>query len=227
MRFKTNKVWVAVNKEGNFLEKNGKVLIRYQRDQEYEYWVHKASIRPIDSNPPDNKEANKRRSVRKPSRNKVSKKGGPRNDEAQAHPPGVVTIYTDGASSGNPGPAGIGVLLRFETHEKEISKHIGMATNNIAELLAIKTGLLAVKTTNLPIRIYTDSNYALGVLTKGWRAKKNQELVRSTKAVMSRFKDIKLIKIKGHAGHEGNERADELATAAVARTSDGRDTDPS
>lgn len=222
MRFKGNKVWAAVDKEGHFVERNGKLLIRYQRDQEYEYWVHKASIRPIDPDSPNNGKAGKGRPVRKPSGNNVSKKGDPGYDEAKAPPPGTVIIYTDGASSGNPGPAGIGVLLRFETNEKEISKHIGLATNNIAELTAIKTGLLSVKR-DLPIRLYTDSTYALGVLTKGWRAKKNQALVESTKAAMSKFTDVKLIKIKGHAGHEGNERADGLATDAIARISKGGD----
>ncbi|MEA3417444.1 MAG: RNase H family protein, partial [Thermodesulfobacteriota bacterium] len=51
----------------------------------------------------------------------------------------TISIYTDGASSGNPGPSGIGILLRFKDHEKEISRNIGTATNNIAELEAIKT----------------------------------------------------------------------------------------
>ncbi len=126
-----------------------------------------------------------------------------------------ILIFTDGASSGNPGPAGIGVVLRFGEHEKEISEYIGLATNNMAELKAIETGLLAVKKTSMPVRLFTDSRYAYGVLTLGWKAKANNEMVKSIKKTMMKFKNLKIVKIKGHAGDEGNERADFLATSAI------------
>lgn len=129
----------------------------------------------------------------------------------------TICIYTDGASSGNPGPSGIGVLLRFGKHEKEISKYIGPATNNIAELEAIKTGLSKIKKTDLSVKIFTDSRYAYGVLTLGWKAKKNQALIKSIKNLLLKFSDIKFIKVKGHAGNEGNERADFLATSAIKK----------
>jgi ribonuclease HI len=76
-----------------------------------------------------------------------------------------IHVFTDGACSGNPGPAGVGVVLYYNEHKKEISKFIGNATNNIAELTAIKIGLEAIKSTyrNLPVIIYTDSAYSLKI----------------------------------------------------------------
>ncbi|MBW2438045.1 MAG: ribonuclease HI [Deltaproteobacteria bacterium] len=129
--------------------------------------------------------------------------------------PAGIQIFTDGASAGNPGPSGIGVLLRFGNHEKEISEYIGTATNNIAELKAIQAGLQALKNTTLPVRIYTDSRYAYGVLVLGWKAKANNELIESIKKTMRKFIDIRIFKVKGHAGHQENERADFLATSAI------------
>ncbi|MEJ2658376.1 MAG: ribonuclease HI, partial [Desulfobacterales bacterium] len=130
---------------------------------------------------------------------------------------GAICIYTDGASSGNPGPSGIGVFLRFGDYEKEISKYIGIATNNIAELEAIRTGLLAVKNTDLPVRVFTDSKYAYGILAQGWKARKNQDIITSIKKILLNFNDLKFIKVKGHRGVEGNERADALATSAIKK----------
>jgi ribonuclease HI len=127
----------------------------------------------------------------------------------------AICIFTDGASSGNPGPAGIGAVLKFGKHEREISKYIGVATNNIAELEAIRTALLELKTTEIPVRLFTDSSYALGVLVLGWKARKNVDLVKSTQETIKRFNDLQIIKIKGHAGHKENERADFLATQAI------------
>jgi ribonuclease HI len=197
MRFKKNKVWLAVDRSGKPIEENNKVLIKYQLDQSHEYWVRKSNVKPLDSEPVKTQQIEKNATV--------SQTG---NQER-------ILIFTDGASSGNPGPAGIGVVLRFGEHEKEISEYIGLATNNMAELKAIETGLLAVKKTDLPVRLFTDSRYAYGVLTLGWKAKANNEMVQSIKKTMMKFKNLKIVKIKGHAGDEGNERADFLATSAI------------
>jgi len=197
MRFKKNKVWLAVDGSGKPLEENGKVLIKYQLDQTHEYWVRKNNIKPLDSDPALTQEIKNDTTV-----DQSGDKEG-------------ILIFTDGASSGNPGPAGIGVVMRFGKYQKEISEYIGLATNNIAELKAIQAGLQAVKKTDLPVLIFTDSRYAYGVLTLGWKAKANREMVQSIKKKMKKFKNLKIVKIKGHAGDEGNERADFLATSAI------------
>jgi ribonuclease HI len=213
MRFKKNKVWLATDTEGSPLEKDGKVLIKYQLEQDYEYWVKKAGVAPLDS--PSQKISQVK--IGKP-RDKPAKKVKPNTsiealkDEVNAD---TICIYTDGASSGNPGPSGIGVVMRYGNHEKEISKFIGNATNNIAELKAIEAGLLAVKNTDYPVKIYTDSNYAFGVLSLGWKSKKNTAIVASIKKTMAKFKNLAFFKVKGHAGNKNNERADFLATSAI------------
>jgi ribonuclease HI len=197
MLFKKNKVWLCVDQSGNPIEQNGKVLIKYQLDQSHEYWVHKNNVQPLGS--------------------KATKTAPPPPKIAtdESVDPKGIQIFTDGASAGNPGPSGIGVLLRFGDHEKEISEYIGIATNNIAELKAIQAGLHALKKTALPVQVFTDSNYAFGVLALGWKAKANLELVESIKKTMRKFKNVRIIKVKGHAGHKDNERADFLATSAI------------
>ncbi len=127
----------------------------------------------------------------------------------------AVIIYTDGASSGNPGPSGIGIVMTYKGRKKEISRHLGTATNNIAELEAIRTALSALKTTHIPVRLYTDSAYAVGLLQQGWKARKNQELVAEILDLIQRFRDIRIIKVAGHSGVPENERADKLATGAI------------
>jgi len=205
MQFKKNKVWAATNGSKKLLVKNGKVLIKYQLNQDYEYWVHEKNVKPISNC-----------QSRKPTKIKpAQKKKGKTRLFKETIPPDTVCIFTDGASSGNPGPSGIGVLLKYGKHEKEISKYIGIATNNIAELEAINTGLLELKKTDMPVRIFTDSSYAYGLLALGWKARKNQTIVNAIRDRIAKFKDLKIIKVKGHAGHVENERADFLATSAI------------
>lgn len=216
MFFKKNKVWLHVGPDGEPIVKNKKVLIKYQLDQSHEYWVHPESIRPLDSPEPEKTPPKKRPAGHQ---SPEAHKTGVKTELPETVPGGnAVHIYADGASSGNPGPAGIGVLFRFGTHEKEISRHIGIATNNIAELKAIKAGLSELKKRDIPVRVFTDSSYALGVLTWGWKAKKNQQLIKSIKDLISTFKDLKFIKVRGHTGVEGNERADRLASSAAQQT---------
>ena len=124
-----------------------------------------------------------------------------------------ISIYTDGACSGNPGPAGSGVVVvQNDIIVHEISQSLGIGTNNIAELTAIKLALEFLKDHHsTSITIYTDSTYSIGILTKNWKAKANVELVGSIRQLMKPFKRLKLTHVKGHSGHPGNERADLLA----------------
>ena len=130
---------------------------------------------------------------------------------------GIIEVHTDGACSGNPGPCSYGIVLRSGPFYKEISEYLGKGTNNIGELTAIKVALESIKDPRLPVHLYTDSSYAIGVLTKGWKAKANRELIAGIKAMMERFDDLHLHHVRGHAGHPLNERADALATGAIAR----------
>ncbi len=215
MWFKENKVWMAIDSQGKPVCKDSKVLIRYQKNQDYEYWVNQKNLRPLDHPPKKSVLPNYSKTRKKKVRKGQKAAGKTPWDDAEYRD--KICLFTDGASSGNPGPSGIGVLLRYGEHEKEISKYIGNATNNIAELKAIKAGLSAVKNTNIPVRLFTDSSYAYGLLVLNWKARRNQEMVESIKEAMERFKDLQIIKVKGHAGHQGNERADYLATAAVKK----------
>jgi len=209
MRFKTNKVWLAVDADQKPLIENGKSLIKYQLDQPHEYWVPLSRIAPVeDENPP----APKKSTARTPSSKSVAADTTSVTPEACAQ---AICVYTDGACSGNPGPAGIGVVLRYKEKTKEISRYLGQGTNNIAELEAIKTGLLAVKNRDLPVIVFTDSSYALGLLTKGWKAKQNIALVEEIRRLTATFKRLRFVKVKGHSGHVDNERADRLAVRAV------------
>ena len=223
MQFKKNKVWLATDRDQKPVVKNGRVLIKYQLGQDYEYWVNPKNIKPIDSVDFQTKRAGDNKSAEKPPKKLSARPKTKAGAPASAETKDAICIYTDGASSGNPGPSGIGIVLRFGKHEKEISKYIGIATNNIAELEAIRTGLLAIKDTGLPVRIFTDSRYAYGVLALGWKARKNQNIIKSIKNILLKFNDLKFIKVKGHAGHEGNERADFLATSAIKKTDGSRE----
>lgn len=224
MMFKGMKVWLHVDDEQQPVVRDNKVLIKYQLDQEHEYRVRKEAVKPIDS-ARLRKKSHRNKSCHRPARSCLavadgSSLTGELEDLHGQSPPKTIAAYTDGASSGNPGPAGIGVVLRFGSHEKEISKHIGIATNNVAELMAIKTALKAIRTTQIPVRLYTDSQYCFGLLSLGWKPKQNEKLVADIKKLMERFKDLRILKIKAHDGINDNERADRLAREATSGLSE-------
>ena len=134
----------------------------------------------------------------------------------------MIEIYTDGASSGNPGPGGFGVILRSGAHYKELSAGFRKTTNNRMELLAVITGLEAIKTPNQQVIIYSDSKYVIdsiekrwlqGWVAKGFAGKKNKDLWLRYLAI-SKMHQIKFVWVRGHNGHPENERCDVLAVAA-------------
>jgi ribonuclease HI len=212
--FKRNKVWLAVDAGGAPIKKNNKVLIKYQLNQDHQYWVHPANVYPLTENSPAMKSTGKTTSSSSKTSGAVPLARTVSPDE-KIDEDQIICVYTDGACSGNPGPAGIGVVMRYMGHEKEISRYIGQATNNIAELTAIRTALENIKDRDRTVLIYTDSSYSLGILSKGWKARQNLELVADIRELMTQFKDLRLIKVKGHAGHPDNERADRLAVKAL------------
>lgn len=126
-----------------------------------------------------------------------------------------ILVYTDGACSGNPGPAGLGVVVRYDGDQRELSEYLGHGTNNIAELTAIARALDAIPDKTSRVELYTDSQYAIGVLTKNWKAKANRELILDIKQRLAEFTGITLHYVRGHNGDPLNERADELAVQAV------------
>jgi ribonuclease HI len=145
----------------------------------------------------------------------AGKEDAARRARERKHESDAVIVYADGACSGNPGPAGIGVVLQDANGRRELSQYLGKGTNNIAELSAILQGIAAIDDVERPVRIHTDSQYAIGVLSKGWKAKANQELVQQVKAALAKLRDVELIYVPGHSGVLLNERADALAVQAV------------
>lgn len=138
-----------------------------------------------------------------------------------------VTIYTDGACSGNPGPGGWGAILMWGDHRKEIMGGEALTTNNRMELMAAISALEALKT-GVRADLYTDSAYVRnGIMTwihgwkrNGWRTAdkkpvKNVELWQRLELALHRH-DVTWHWVKGHAGHPENERADELAREGMA-----------
>jgi len=144
----------------------------------------------------------------------------PDNNSIDISTPDVIHIFTDGACSGNPGPAAWGIVLIFNNHVKEFSEFIGDATNNIAELTAIKKALEKVTKRDIPTMVYADSDYSIGVLTKNWKAKANSELIQETRNLIESFDDITFHKIDGHSGIKFNERADKIARLAIKQHQD-------
>lgn len=138
---------------------------------------------------------------------------------------GPILLYTDGACSGNPGPGGYAAILRYGEYEKEFSGGFRLTTNNRMELLAVITGLEAIRWRRAKVEIYSDSAYVVNAVTKGWlekwvrsgfAKKKNEDLWRRYMVAVSAH-DVTFHWIKGHAGHPENERCDALAVEAASR----------
>jgi len=136
--------------------------------------------------------------------------------------PNEITIYTDGASSGNPGPGGYGTVLISGKHRLEKSAGYSLTTNNRMELMAVIAGLESLKIKKSKVVIYTDSRYVADSVEKGWvfqweskafKKKKNADLwIRFLK--IYRQYDVRIVWIKGHANNTENEVCDRLAVEA-------------
>ncbi len=126
-----------------------------------------------------------------------------------------ILAFTDGACSGNPGPAGIGIVLVCAEHRKEISEYIGEATSNIAELQAVVRALSSIKDRTRRVILHSDSRYTIGSLTQNWKARVNKELIAHARELAAAFGDLHFEWVPGHSGVAENERCDELARAAI------------
>ncbi|PHJ37315.1 ribonuclease H [Desulforamulus profundi] len=137
-----------------------------------------------------------------------------------------VTIYTDGACSGNPGPGGYGVVMLYKDHRKEMSAGFRDTTNNRMEILAAIVGLESLQE-RCNVTIYTDSQYLINAIEKGWakkwrangwmRNKKepalNADLWERLLKLCERH-NVKFVWVRGHSGNPENERCDRLAVEA-------------
>ena len=138
-----------------------------------------------------------------------------------------VTIYTDGACSGNPGPGGWGAILMYEDIKKEISGAKENTTNNIMEITAVLEALKLLKV-ECEVKVYSDSAYVVNAFNQGWIYNwrknnwrtvgkdpvKNQELWQELYELTQKHK-VEFIKVKGHSDNEYNNRCDFLATSAI------------
>lgn len=223
-------VYARATESGALDASSGKVEIRYKPNDGRRYDALEKNLSIVDGKllpedtcgPAESRPAAaKGEAVKKPGAKKTA--AGAAADPAAAEPaapakPVSVTAYTDGACTGNPGPAGLGVVLLRDGGKKreELSEYLGVATNNIAELAAIGRALDLTAEDPGSIRIHTDSQYAIGVLTKGWKPKANQELIGEIRDKLAeRKRRVQFQYVPGHAGVPLNERADELARGAI------------
>lgn len=134
-----------------------------------------------------------------------------------------IVMYTDGASRGNPGPGGYGVVLLAGPHRKELSQGFRKTTNNRMELLSVINGLEALKTLGSKVIIYSDSKYVVDAVEKGWvfnwekvnfNKKMNSDLWRRFLLVYRKHQ-VKFVWVKGHASNIENNRCDVLAVEAA------------
>jgi ribonuclease HI len=133
-------------------------------------------------------------------------------------------IYTDGASRGNPGPGGYGVILQYGNREKELSAGYRRTTNNRMELMAVIAALEALKKDGQQITVFSDSQYVVKAVHEGWLkkwlatdfsgGKKNRDLWKRYAELASKH-NIKFKWVRGHADNQYNNRCDQLATEAA------------
>jgi len=209
MSFKGQPVWVRVDEGGRPLaDAEGRAEMKYREGDTRTYRPLPRNLGPV-GEPSPTAEPRIQPGRRPGPAAVVSGRGQ------------TVHVWTDGACAGNPGPMGIGMVVVAGDRRKEHGEYLGKGTNNIAELTAIRRGLeLAAELApgkDHPIRVYTDSGYAIGVLAQGWKAKANQALVAELRELLRSYARLRMVKVEGHAGVPENERCDLLARQAVAR----------
>ena len=207
-----------VKEDGTFAAEGGRVEIRYKPNDGRAYQAGVRNLELVAGEPllPDDACVAAEKAPSKEDRSAARKKDAAAKATAPgAVPKGAWTVYADGACSGNPGPAGLGiVLVAPDGRIHEGYEYLGVGTNNIAELTAILRAAEALPAAATAV-LHTDSQYSIGVLTKGWKAKANQELIANVKQALATRPTWRIVYVPGHAGVPLNERADELAREAV------------
>lgn len=204
------KVLARVKGDGSLLDEGGRVEIRYKPKDGKAYRAARGNLAIVAGAPvlPDDTCG----PAEAPPEKAAAAKAVPR---AHAVPADAWQAFTDGACSGNPGPAGSGIVLVApggKMHEG--FDYLGEATNNVAELTAILRALEWIPKEAASIVVHTDSKYAIGVLSKNWKAKVNGELIAKTKRLVQE-RGARLEYVPGHSGVPLNERADQLAREAI------------
>lgn len=215
MLLRNAEVLARCDEQGALVSNGGRVEIRYKPTDGRAYFAGVSNLSPTEGSvqvEPDSfcGEAEAVDKRKKTSKKKSDTVHAPEKPEA-----GELLVYADGACSGNPGPAGVGVVALWDDNRRELSEYIGEATNNIAELTGILRALELAYELDKPLRLYTDSKYAIGVLTQGWKAKANKELIAGIRGQLKQHPDTKLFHVRGHQDVTLNEVADELAVRAV------------
>ena len=227
--FKNGKVWVECDESSQPIERDGKVIFAYKKGDQRTYSTALSRLRPIEGGsaeegaravPPSPSKA-----AGTKARASASTGGSKRGDDqifggsrADVENPESIHLWSDGACSGNPGPAGAGTVLLFGDRRKEMSTWLGEGTNNVAELVAVLQGFEAIRR---PLRrglvVHTDSQYVIGVLARGWKVRANEALVASMREQLNSLGPVVWHWVRGHEGVELNERCDALARAAIER----------
>lgn len=243
-QFKGKQVWVEVDAAGKPLVQGGRVPMRYSDKAGVKiYRAGLANLKPGEGPPVDLPEGVSADAAggsgggggKGGGRGKKKGSGfgsaGSRTEAqsaaALAHAedliasfrPDVAVAYTDGACTGNPGPAGAGAVVQLpggETLERHAA--LGRATNNVGELTAIDLALDLLDEAGWPedgrVELLTDSKYSHGVLVLGWKAKANRELILGLRKRLE-GRRVRIHWVAGHTGLDGNERADALARRGV------------
>ena len=219
-RLRGQDVLARCDEAGALVSEGGRVEVRYRPDSARAYRAAAMNLEPARDGTllPDEHcvpaDAGSERAAQ-PTRG--SKVGAKPTAAPHRRSTAEVIAYADGACTGNPGPAGLGSLILDGDERHELSEFLGPGTNNIAELTAILRVAERLEKEVRAIEIRTDSQYSIGVLSKGWKVKANQALVAETKAALGRLGSVRLAYVAGHSGEPGNERVDELAREAIGR----------
>jgi ribonuclease HI len=216
-KLRDSEVWARVDDSGALVPDGaGRVEVLYKAVPGAK--VYRASARNLVPVGGDPVEIEAGPAAEPPAPRATAAAGGSRGAPmATPAPANAIHVWTDGACTGNPGPAALGVVVIDGKDRKELSEYLGEGTNNIAELAAIERGLATVAERDRPVYVYSDSSYAIGLLSKNWKAKANVELVDRIRSLTKQFPKLTFVKVAGHAGIAENERCDYLARDAITR----------